>query len=164
MTTKLGDPLFMTDRPVIVQEIHPATAAHAAKLSFGQAGLAFASVLALVALNSLDGLLWWAVLAFSVSIPFGICHGLLSQDWSAVPFSTPGWRRVAAAVSTATHLSVFLGVALIFLHVSILHMAVFVLISFGSFFLWRRQTKLLHKVREGLRQGRLQQIAPTSEQ
>ena len=154
----------MADGPLIVQEMHPETSERAEALSFGQAGLAFATVLALVALDSLDGLLWWAVLVFAATVPLGIGHALLCRDWSSVPFSTPGWRRVSATISTATHLSMFAGVVLIFSHVSVWHASVFALVSLGSWFVWRRQTRLLHSVAEARREGRLHPAPGTPEQ
>ena len=140
--------------------MHPETSERAEALSFGQAGLAFATVLALVALDSLDGLLWWAVLVFAATVPLGIGHALLCRDWAAVPFSTPGWRLTSAIISTATHFSMFAGVVLIFLHVSVWHAAVFALVSIGSWFVWARQTRLLKR----LQAGRLHPVPGTPEQ
>lgn len=139
----------MPDSPLIVQKMHPETSARAGTLSLGQAGVALATVLALVAIDTLDGLLWWAVLLFAITMPLGIGHGLICRDWSVAPFSTPGLRLLAAIMSTATHFSMFVGVYLIFLHVSFWHALVFALFSLGSWFGWRSQTRLLRKVRAG---------------
>lgn len=88
-------------QPLAVQRIPKDGTDRARSLSFGQAGLALATALALVSLGATDGLLWWAVTMFSATIPLGIGHGLLCQDFAAVPFSTLGWRVVLAVMSTA---------------------------------------------------------------
>ena len=141
--------------PLLVQKMQVESSNRARSLSFGQAGLALATALALVSLGSTDGLLWWAVTMFASTIPLGLGHGLLCQDFALVPFSTPGWRVVLAVMSTATHLSMFIGVYLIFLHVSILPALIFGSLSLGVWFVWRLQHRLLDRIESGIREGRL---------
>ena len=72
-----------------------------------------------------------------------------------MPFSTPGWRVVLAVMSTATHLSMFIGVYLIFLHVSLLPAVLFGSLTLVSWAVWRLQHRLLDRIESGIREGRL---------
>ena len=138
----------------------PETASRGETLAFAQAGVSFASALALVALDALDDWLWWSTLAFAIAIPVALCHAMLCHDWSRVPYSTPGWRFVTKLFGASTNFLTLGGVVLMLYHVSATHALAFGASILVGVLVWFRQSALLRRVQS----GRLQPTPGQAEQ
>jgi|APTNR8051073442_1049403.scaffolds.fasta_scaffold56107_1 hypothetical protein len=115
-----------------VYRINPDNESNARALSFGVAGVSFASLLAIAALEEPEDWLIWATCCFAGSLPLSLFQAFLSLFVSSGGWSTWGTRTLSVVAGHTSHLSVCAGVCFIFLHIS--SIAAVIAVSLGGFF------------------------------